>query len=280
MKKNYRKAKKPSKFIQDSILSTTSSSLDLSGQESSPPSSPKTKSYYVEAKNAELVVKDTEKAEELYKLSIQKNDRIESAIKDLASLLHQKGRTAEAISLLKTKSSLFVDNSNKFQNLLASLENQLKCSNSMSKTIKISNLKPNLRKEDIRNLFSVKCRIEEVRFESEIDDGRLNYFCIVYFPSHSSARKALSGFGYWSKYNVEWVSENFEVICDAHYARQKIVNHRKATPTFDYVLFERESREFIYSLAIDSKYLCNQMEEIEKPEELLGFGLFREIFVL
>ena len=173
-----------------------------------------------------------------------------------------------------------MDNSNKFQNLLASLENQLKCNNSLSKSIKISNLEENMGKEEVVKMFSIKCRIEEVRFEREIEDGRLNFFCIVYFPSHSSARKALSGFGYWSKYCVEWVSESFEVICDAHYARQKIVTHRKATPTFDYVLFERETGEFLYSLAIDSKYLCTQSEEIEKPEELLGLSLFQEIFVL
>jgi len=35
-------------------------------------------------------------AEQHYKLAILEGDRIESAIKDLAGILHQKGRTDEA----------------------------------------------------------------------------------------------------------------------------------------------------------------------------------------
>lgn len=280
MKKNYRKVKKSNRPSQDSLSSDSNKSTDLSGQDPSPPHSPKAGSFYAEAKYAEYKLKDMEKAEELYKLAIEKNDRTESAIKDLASLLHQKRRTVEAVSLLKDNSYHFVENIKKFENLLSSLENQLKCNNSLCKSIKISNLEENMGREEIMKLFVIKCRIEHVRFDSEIEDGRLNFYCVVYFPSHSSARKALSGFAYWNKYCVEWVSENLEVICDAHYARQKIVNHRKATPTFEYVLFERESREFLYSLALDSKYLSPQSQSIEKPEELLGLSLFQEIFVL
>jgi hypothetical protein len=280
MKKSCRKLKKASLKRPSLIISCPNILQSNENSVTTASSSPTVESFYTQAKNAEFIQKNLEKAEELYRLAILHQDRVESAIKDLASLLHQKNRTLEAIDLLKSNKSLFTENPNKYQNLLISLENQLKCKNFLSKTIKISNLESTADQNFINNLFSSKCRIEKFSFASEIEDGRLIYYCIVYFPSHSSARKALTGFLDWNRFCVEWVSDYFEVICDAHYARQKIVNHRKTTPTFDYVLFERETREFLYSQAIDAKYIAARDDGIERPEELLGFGLFNEIFVV
>lgn len=61
---------------------------------------PKPTGPYARAKRAQLVEQDPEKAEKLLKQAIQEHDKKESAIKDLASLLHQHGRSHEAISLL------------------------------------------------------------------------------------------------------------------------------------------------------------------------------------
>lgn len=62
---------------------------------------PKGKNPYARAKQVQLIEKDPELAEELFRRAIQKNDNKESAVKDLAQLLDQLGRTGEAIELLK-----------------------------------------------------------------------------------------------------------------------------------------------------------------------------------
>ena len=61
---------------------------------------PKPTGPYARAKRAQLVEQDPEKAETLLKQAIRDHDKKQSAIKDLASLLHQHGRSDEAISLL------------------------------------------------------------------------------------------------------------------------------------------------------------------------------------
>lgn len=53
---------------------------------------PKGNSAYSKAKRAEYVERNLDKAIKFYKLSIQNNERTESAIKDLATVLHQQGR--------------------------------------------------------------------------------------------------------------------------------------------------------------------------------------------
>ena len=55
---------------------------------------------YARARRAQLVEQDPEKAEKLLRQAIREYDKKDSAIKDLASLLHQLGRSREAISLL------------------------------------------------------------------------------------------------------------------------------------------------------------------------------------
>ena len=61
---------------------------------------PKGVGPYARARRAQLVDQDPEEAEKLLKQAIRENDKKGSAIKDLASLLQQYGRTHEAISLL------------------------------------------------------------------------------------------------------------------------------------------------------------------------------------
>lgn len=56
---------------------------------------------YARAKRVQLIEKDLERAEQLFRVAIQSGDSVESAIKDLASLLAQLNRTQEAIDLLQ-----------------------------------------------------------------------------------------------------------------------------------------------------------------------------------
>jgi len=48
---------------------------------------------YAKAKRAEYLQHNFQRAKYFYKKAIETNDRAESAVKDLASLLHQKGKT-------------------------------------------------------------------------------------------------------------------------------------------------------------------------------------------
>lgn len=49
---------------------------------------PKGSSYYAKAKRAEYVEKNLPKAEKYYKLAIKNKERLESSLKDLATVLH------------------------------------------------------------------------------------------------------------------------------------------------------------------------------------------------
>lgn len=73
---------------------------------------------YAQAKRAEHIEQDPEKAEKLYRQAIRENNRKDSAIKDLASLLHQHGRSQEAISLLKKYAREFKQDT-AYDNMLA-----------------------------------------------------------------------------------------------------------------------------------------------------------------
>ena len=52
---------------------------------------PRGNSAYCKAKRAEYLERDLEKAVRYYKIAIKNNERVDSAIKDLATVLHQQG---------------------------------------------------------------------------------------------------------------------------------------------------------------------------------------------
>ena len=81
---------------------------------------PKGQGPYARAKRAQFIDQDLDAAEELLKLAIHKNNKKDSAIKDLASLLKQRGRAEDAIALLETNSRRFRGIS-PYDNMLASL---------------------------------------------------------------------------------------------------------------------------------------------------------------
>ena len=56
---------------------------------------PRGNSYYSEAKRAEYIEKNLEKAASLYLKEIKSGMRKESAVKDLAVVMHQQGKTEQ-----------------------------------------------------------------------------------------------------------------------------------------------------------------------------------------
>jgi hypothetical protein len=78
-------------------------------------------SVYAKAKKAEYVERNLYKAEALYRRAISNGERVASAAKDLAGVLHQLGQTQEACRFLRANQHLFDSEPKKFANLLTSL---------------------------------------------------------------------------------------------------------------------------------------------------------------
>jgi len=81
---------------------------------------PSSSKPYARAKRAELVERDLEKAERLFREAIAKGDNVESALKDLASILDRQGRTLEAIKLLE-KNERRISNRRSFEHIITHL---------------------------------------------------------------------------------------------------------------------------------------------------------------
>ena len=65
-------------------------------------------------------------AEFYYNLAIKNNDRVDSAVKDLATVIHQRGRTDEACQLLENFRPFYKGDSQKYENLIKNLKKQAK----------------------------------------------------------------------------------------------------------------------------------------------------------
>lgn len=269
------KASSPSESSRDT--SSDSKSKDYPGLPI-----PQGDTPYALAKKAEYKDRDQAMAEFYYKQAINEGDRIESAVKDLASLLHQRGKTAEACKLLETYKYLFMDNLEKYQNLYNTLQKQMdEASSTLSRILKVSGLSSKDENPKILALFNNSSRILSIQLDQELEEGRLNYFALLRFNSHSSARKTLEFFRSWDRYRIEWVSKDGDVLGDAHYARHKMEEHRKINPTFDYMIFERDPKGYVLSLPIDG-YTVNIKEDFDEKEyiaeDLLGRELYSSLF--
>ncbi len=85
---------------------------------------PKGSGPYARAKRAQLVDQDFVTAEKLLRIAIEREDKPESATKDLASLLQQQGRSDDALKLLESKRQEIKD-ATPYNNMLASLYQQI-----------------------------------------------------------------------------------------------------------------------------------------------------------
>eukprot|EP00330_Aristerostoma_sp_ATCC50986_P002701 CAMPEP_0114586060 /NCGR_PEP_ID=MMETSP0125-20121206/9399_1 /TAXON_ID=485358 ORGANISM="Aristerostoma sp., Strain ATCC 50986" /NCGR_SAMPLE_ID=MMETSP0125 /ASSEMBLY_ACC=CAM_ASM_000245 /LENGTH=274 /DNA_ID=CAMNT_0001781351 /DNA_START=1224 /DNA_END=2048 /DNA_ORIENTATION=+ len=169
-------------------------------------------SYYSQAKYAEQVEKDLPKAEYFYFLAVRNGEKLESAVKDLATVLHQQGKTVQACQFLEEHRALCKPSQQvKLDNLLSNLKKQLvPTGNYLNKTLVLFNVPSNYNVNTIKNLFSSVSRVQGIQFvESEqVDQILANYeplqerwfpkpevsvkrACLLHFTSNSGARKTL-----------------------------------------------------------------------------------------
>ena len=161
---------------------------------------PKGDSPYALAKKAEYIEKDLAKAEVYYKQAIIEGDRAESAIKDLAGVIHQQGKTLEAICVLKENKHLFDSDPVKYDNLLQNLKRQVvQKGNRLNKLLKIAPLPLDSTNESVLNMFGNNKRITDVELYNEGS----HIYAILKFSTHSAARKTLESFAGWEKFKVE-----------------------------------------------------------------------------
>ena len=171
---------------------------------------PRQQTPYAYAKAAEYIEKDLEKAEHYYRQAIEIGERPESAIKDLAGILHQQGKTQEACELLEAHKHVFVADINKYENLLRNLQKQmLPSKNTLNKAVKISGLGPMADELTLKALFTNAARILHIEFAYEDDNGVR--YAILRFSSHSAARKTFEGFKANHRYTLEWLSVTGEI---------------------------------------------------------------------
>lgn len=177
---------------------------------------PRGDSAYAKAKKAEYTEKNLGKAEHFYKAAIQRGERIESAVKDLAGVLHQQGKTREACDFLQKYRKLFTDDQTKYDNLLQNLQKQvIPSGNCLNKSLRLSGFADNVSTEDVKKLFRNSKRIRDVQTLRE--DGQ--FFIVLKFASHSAARKTLEGFHCWEQHKVEWISVTGDITGEASYMR-------------------------------------------------------------
>lgn len=242
---------------------------------------PKGETPYALAKQFEYRNQDLNLAEYYYKLAIKQNNRIKSAVKDLASLLHQQGKTKDACMLLEQYKYLYENRKKTYSNLYNTLKKQENASGHNNKVLKISSFKEEITSESVSELFLNSSRIKKISIQSEpCINGKLSYSCILRFNSHSSARKTLESFKFWGRYKVEWCSMIGTVLGDAHYARHKMEEYRKFHPTFDYILFDRDPQGYVLSLPLESSNIIKSsiVEPSSSAKKLLGLHLYEMIF--
>lgn len=218
------------------------------------------------AKAAENHENDYSKAEQLYKKAILTGDKVQSAIKDLASLMHRTGRPLEAIQLLKTYEKQFYYDYQKFQNLLLKIQKSIL--KKRPTRIKVSGLNPETQETEVRNLFKNPRRIASVWINLERKQECENYFSIIEFHTHSAARKTLESFSSWDYYTVEWISDQGEA--------SRISQYFKVNPIFEAFFSPKGS---VFSLPIDRNCSvdCLEEEDNDSLSFLLGRGLFQSI---
>jgi tetratricopeptide (TPR) repeat protein len=84
---------------------------------------PQGSSPYARARRVQLIEKDLERAVRLFQTAIQQGDNVESAIKDLAALLVQLGRSQEAVDLLNKNRNKIIDQQSVENMLIAFYQN-------------------------------------------------------------------------------------------------------------------------------------------------------------
>ena len=225
---------------------------------------PKGDSPYALAKKAEYIEKDIAKAEFYYKQAILEGDRAESAIKDLAGVIHQQGKTLEAIQVLKQNKHLFDSDPVKYENLLQNLKRQVvQKGNRLNKLLKIAPLPLDSTIESVQLM-----RISDIELYNEGS----HIYAIVKFSTHSAARKTLESFAGWENYKVEWISITGDNAGNANHKRGE---SRKDRVLFVYKIFHRDPDSRALVLPLDSNPVIAEIKLSDDQSKLLiGSSLF------
>ena len=230
---------------------------------------PKGDSPYALAKKAEYIEKDLFKAELYYKQAIIEGDRVESAIKDLAGVVHQQGKTLEAIQILKENKHLFDSDPIKYENLLQNLKRQVvQKGNRLNKFLKLSPLPLEVTLDTVLCLFSNTKRISDIELYNEGS----HIYAILKFSTHSAARKTLESFVGWENFKVEWISITGDNAGSANHKRGEL---RKDRVLFVYKVFHRDPESKVMVLPLESTPVLAQIQLNESQSKLLiGTSLF------
>lgn len=126
---------------------------------------------YELAKSAETNERNLPKAVELYAEAASKGEKIDSCIKDFASILHQMGETEIAVKFLKDARPYYHGDLPKFDRLMTTLEKQLAPSGKHHcKTLLLELPKPEEPSEElIQSMFTNVTRIKAVRAYNHLD---------------------------------------------------------------------------------------------------------------
>lgn len=220
---------------------------------------PKGDSPYALAKRAEYVYKDLAQAKLLYQQAIDMGHRAESAIKDLASILHQEKKTKEACELLMKYSHIFTDQA-KFKNLYENLQRQIVPSgNCLNQALRLSPLGFQDTENSVKRLFKNPGRIVKIKIRTDSSKVRS---AIIEFASHSAARKTLESFHRWEKYRIDWLSVTGEVVAPVihPYHKRPEVGSKK--------VMENNHRDY------SNRVKKEKNEDLTIAEQLLGRDLF------
>lgn len=223
---------------------------------------PKGQSFYALAKHAEYLLKDLERAEYFYLQAIVNGDRKESAVKDLASLLHQKGKTQDACRVLERFSSSIKTNPEKLKNLYISLQKHLQTSEKQPKALKVSGFHSKPSNFEVFSLFENSSRIKTIE--------NIGSSVLISFPSHSSARKTLESFSHWGTFKLFWVSSDRSVLGEIQ-SRERI---SLKPVSFSFKLFFKDPCCAWLCLPIDSTDFVDIKDSFEAEASIvLGSAL-------
>lgn len=101
----------------------------------------------------------------MYKKAIKSGERSASAAKDLAGVLHQKGKTLEAVEMLKENSHLFTQDRRKYENLLTNLRKQASpAASCLNRILRIKGITKEDNTESVNSMFKNPRRILSIQW--------------------------------------------------------------------------------------------------------------------
>ena len=154
------------------------------------PPVPRGYSAYAQGKKAEYA-RDLPKALRLYQQAMAEGDRADSALKDIAGVLHQLGRTKDAIAFLTSHAAEYVEDWRGYRNLLQTLREQMQPrASNLNRTVEVAlgegNAITRMDKTALPNIFPNFVKVVRVVLR-----GSSARSAFVEFATHSAARKAI-----------------------------------------------------------------------------------------